>query len=121
MSQPLVSRTGAILLLLASLVGLAFALYAYFTPLTGVNGTLGAMVAILACIVLAILAIGLAAVPGRGARIALRVLILLGLAGTFFAGLLLHQWWVAIAMVVGLVGLIIDMIRPPRTTRPTHA
>lgn len=121
MSQPLSSRAGAILLLLASLVGLALALYAYFTPLTGVNGTLGALVVILACIVLAILALGLAAVPGRGIRIALRVLALLGLAGTFCAGLLLHQWWIAVAMVVGLVGLIIDMIRSPRTTRPAHA
>ncbi|WP_346798973.1 hypothetical protein R5M92_07225 [Halomonas sp. Bachu 37] len=119
MSRPHSSGPGAIVLLLASLAGLAVALYAYFTPLTGVTGSFGAFVAILACIVLALLAFVLAAVRGRGARMALRVVILLGLVGTFFVGLLLHQWWIGVAMVVGLVGLILDMLMP-HATHPAH-
>lgn len=120
MSQSKSSRSGAIVLFVASLAGFAIALYAYITPLTGVNDTLGALIVILATIILAILALVLMAVTGRGARNALRVLILLGLVGTFFAGLLLHQWWIGVAMVVGLVGLILDMVRPARIARPAH-
>lgn len=120
MSSPLSSKPGAIVLLIASLAGLAIALYAYFTPLTGVTGTLGALVAIVACIALAVLALLLAAAEGRGASITLRVLILIGLGGTFFAAMLLHQWWIGAAMVLGLIGLIVDMIRPARHARLTH-
>ncbi|SDN19391.1 hypothetical protein [Vreelandella arcis] len=115
------SRLGAIVLLIASLAGLAIALYAYFTPLTGVTGTLGALVATVACLALVVMALLLAVIKSRGASIALRVLILLGLAGTFLAGLLLHQWWIGVAMVVGLIGLIIDMLRPSSQVHPTQA
>ena len=115
------TRLGAIVLLIASLAGLAIALYAYFVPLTGVTGTLGALVAILACLALGVLALLLATVKQKKASITLRVLILVGLTGTFFAGMLLHQWWICAAMVVGLIGLILDMVRPSHHTRPTHA
>lgn len=121
MSTLRLTRLGAIVLLLASLAGLALALYAYFIPLTGVTGTLGALVAIVACLALAVLALLLGAVTGRGASIALRVLILIGLAGTFFAAILLHQWWLCAAMVIGLIGLIIDMVRPSHRARVTHS
>lgn len=110
---------GTIVLLIASLVGLAIALYAYFTPLTGVTGTLGALIAIVACLSLAVMALLLAVIKSRGASIALRVFILVGLAGTFFAGILLHQWWIGAAMVVGLLGLIIDTARPSPRAQPT--
>ncbi|WP_235041948.1 hypothetical protein [Vreelandella profundi] len=120
MSQPLRAKMGAIVLLIASLVGLAIALYAYFTPLTGVTGTLGALVAGAACFALAVMALLLMLVTGRGATIALRLLILIGIAGTFFAGLLLHQRWIDAAMVVGLIGLIIDIARPSSHARPAH-
>ncbi|MEA2118279.1 hypothetical protein [Halovibrio sp. HP20-50] len=120
MSPSLSSKSGTLVLLIASLAGLAVALYAYFTPLTGVTGTLGALVAIVACFALAVMALLLFKVKGRGVSIALRVLILMGLAGTFFAGILLHQWWISAAMVVGLIGLIIDMIRPSRHAHLTH-
>ncbi len=121
MSLPLSSKSGAIVLLIASLAGLAVALYAYFTPLTGVTGTLGALVAIVACFILAVMALLLMQVKARGASITLRVLILLGLAGTFFAAMLLHQWWICVAMVVGLIGLILDLFRPAHYARPTHS
>lgn len=115
------SRLGAIILLAASLAGLAIALYAYFTPLTGVTGTLGALVAAAASVALAVLSLLLAVAKGRGSSIALSILILLGLTGTFFAGMLLHQWWLCVAMVVGLIGLILDLVRPSHRTRAAHS
>nr|WP_298411189.1 hypothetical protein [uncultured Halomonas sp.] len=121
MPQSRSSNVGAMLLLIASLAGLGVALYAYFTPLTGVTGSIGALVVILACIALAVMALMLATANGRGALIALRTLILLGLVGTCFAGLLLHQWWIGVAMVVGLVGLILDMVRHASTNRPAYS
>lgn len=115
------SRLGAIVLLIALLAGLAIALYAYFTPLTGVTGTIGALVATVSCLALVVMALLLAVIKRRGASIALRILILLGLTGTFLAGLLLHQWWIGVAMVVGLIGLIFDMLRPSSQVHPTQA
>lgn len=94
------------MLLLAAVVGFVLALYAYFTPLTGVTGTLGALVVIIANVILAALALILRASSGRGARIFWSIITLLGLIGIGFAALLLHQWWITVAMVVGLVGLI---------------
>ncbi|ABE57535.1 hypothetical protein [Chromohalobacter israelensis] len=120
MPQSRSQRLGAIVLLVASLVGLAIALYAYFMPLTGVTGTLGALVAIIATLILAVLSLALPAFKGNGSRNAWRVLIFLGLAGTCFAGLLLQQWWLCVAMVVGLIGLILDMVLANRPAHPAH-
>ncbi|MCB8889642.1 hypothetical protein [Vreelandella malpeensis] len=105
-------RLGAGLLLVSALVGLLIALYAYLTPLTGVTGTLGALVALLACVVLAGASLALFKLNRGAGLVILRVLILLGLAGTFFAALLLHQWLLCVAMVIGLIGWIIDLASP---------
>lgn len=121
MSHPHSSKMSSIVLLAASLAGVAIALYAYLAPLTGVTGSLGALVAIFACVALAIMAFLLAVPKSRVAAISLRVVILVGLIGTFFVGLLLHQWWISVAMVVGLIGLILDMTNPSRQTRSTHS
>lgn len=115
-------RPSIIVMLVASLAGLAVSLHAYFTPLTGVNGSPGALLVIVSTIVLAALALVLAPCASRSARVALRVLILLDLVGTGFAGLLLHQGWLTGAMVVGLVGLLLDMLAPAAATmRSVHS
>ncbi|WP_447926271.1 hypothetical protein [Vreelandella sp. EE27] len=113
------SRPGVWLLLIAALIGGALALYAYLTPLTGVTGTLGALVAMLGCAILAAAAAGLFKLHQGAGLIVLRVLILLGLAGTFFAALLLHQWLLAAVLVIGLVGLVVDVARASSRT-PGH-
>lgn len=105
-------RLGSLLLLLAAVVGFALALYAWLTPLTGVTGTIGALGVAIANVVLAVLTFILRAASARGARIAWIILILLVLLGTGFAALLLHQWVITAAMVVGLIGLIV-MSRNP--------
>lgn len=112
---------GIIALLAASIVGLAIAVHAYFAPLTGVTGSLGALVVVVTCVVIGLLALVLAAAQGRGVRLALSVLILLGLVGTGVAGLLLHQWWLGVAMAVGLVALTLDMFRPGGANRYANA
>lgn len=121
MSQRRSNRLGALLLVIASLVGLGVALYAWFTPLTGVTGTLGALVAIVACLVLALLAWTLSRLQGGAARNFVRVVILLGLFGTAFAGLLLHQWWISAAMALGLVGWILDIACARRTSLHSYS
>jgi|GEM_PF-765359 len=121
MSQSRSFRAGIIVLLVGSLVGLAVSLYAYFAPLTGVNGTLGALAVILSTIALVVMTLVLAPLSCRSGRVVLRVLILLVLVGTGFAGLLLHQWWLTAAMVVGLIGLLLDMASPAASTTPAHS
>jgi len=119
MASPRSYRLGAILLLAGALASLLVTLYAYVTPLTGVTGTAGALLVIVASLILILAALVLPALKGRGMRNLARVLILLGLLGTGFAGLLLHLWTVPVAMAVGLVGLIIDMTRPARAAPVT--
>ncbi|MFC0337468.1 hypothetical protein [Kushneria avicenniae] len=105
--------------LIASAVGIAIALYAYLTPLTGVNGTLGALIVILTCAALVVLALGLALCGKRALHNLLRVVIVVVIIGTAFAALLLHLWWLAVAMAVALVGLMIDIFRPSPAHRTT--
>ena len=108
MSIPSSARPGVIVLFIGTLVGLVAALYGYFAPLTGVNGTLGALLAIVVSVVLLLLRLALARSSSKGARIAWRVVILIGLAGNMFAGVLLHEWWLCLGMLAGVVGLAID-------------
>ncbi len=113
-------QRAAFLLLVASAVGCALAVFAYVTPLTGVNGSLGALIVIGACVALAIGAFGLAFVEHGVWHILLWVLLLFGLIGTAVAGLFLHRWWIAVALGVGLIGLVIDLTlfrRPARNRR----
>jgi len=119
MVSPKNYRLGAILLFAAALASLLVTLYAYFTPLTGVTGTAGALLVVVANVILLLAALVLPGLQGRGMRNLVRVLVLLGLIGTAFAGLLLHLWTVPVAMAVGLIGLIIDMTRPARAAPVT--
>ncbi len=84
------------------------ALYAYLTPLTGVSGAFGPLIVIGAALLGAMTALVMPKANGRRCRITLSVLILLGLLGTALAGVLLHRWYIPIALVVGLVGLILE-------------
>ncbi len=113
-------RIGAILVFAGAVASLALAIYAYVTPLTGVNGSVGALIVIAASLVLALAALVLPVISTRSWRNVLRGLLLLGLIGTFLAGLLLHRWWIGLAMVIGLIGLAIDMTRPARAAPPAR-
>ncbi|HET8598101.1 MAG TPA: hypothetical protein VFM22_10095 [Castellaniella sp.] len=118
--SPFLRSAGAVVLLLSAIVGLALALYGYFVPLTGVTGTYGALLVIILTIVIALMALGLARLaPGAG-RAAWRIVLLILLAGTCFAGFLLHERWLSIAMLAGLIGLIIDVLRPARLSETSH-
>lgn len=121
MRTSIANRTGATILFAASLAALLLAFYAYFTPLTGVEGSLGALIVIIACVVLAVAAVVLPALHIRGWRNLLRGLVLLGLVGTAFAGALLHRWFIPVAMAVGLIGLILDMMHRARAVPATRA
>ena len=112
---------GLILLLASAAAGLLLALYAYFAPLTGVTGTVGALAVIVSCAALAAMALALGAVGKHAARITLRVLIGLLLLATCFAALLLHRWGICVAMGVGFVGLVIEMLRSAGTQRGAQA
>lgn len=110
MPQEKSSRLGVILLLISAVAGCLLALYAYLAPLTGVTGSLGALLAIVVSVIIAIMALILAAMSGGAGRIIWRILIVIALAGNAFAGVLLHEWWLCVAMGVGLIGLIIDIV-----------
>jgi len=118
--SPYLRSAGVVVLFLSAIVGLALALYGYFVPLTGVNGSYGALLAVILTIVIALMAVVLARLaPGTG-RAAWRIALLILLAGTCFAGFLLHERWLSIAMLAGLIGLIIDVLRPARLPETTN-
>lgn len=106
------SRPGVILLLVGAIAGWLLALYAYFAPLTGVTNSPGALAVIFFCALLAVMALLLGGANSRTTRIVLRVLIAITLSSLCVAALLLHQWWICVAMGVGAVGLIVELARP---------
>lgn len=114
MPQEKSSRLGVIVLFISAAAGFLLALYAYLAPLTGVTGSLGALLAIVVSVVIAIMAVILAVMSGGVGRIIWRILIVIALAGNAFAGALLHEWWLCIAMGVGLIGLIINIVNSAR-------
>jgi hypothetical protein len=115
------SQPGEIALLAGAIAGLGLAFHAYVTPLTGVTGTLGALAVIGACAALAVMALAQCVVAGHAARVTLRVLVVLTLLATCFAALLLHQGWICVAMGVGLVGLLVEVIRSAAAAGSAHA
>ena len=108
MSKPSAARPGVIVLFIGTIMSLVAALYGYFAPLTGVNATLGALLTIVVSVVLIVFGLALARAGSRGARVAWRCVILVGLVGNAFAGALLHEWWLCLGMLIGVVGLVID-------------
>ncbi|WP_368641979.1 hypothetical protein ABRY95_12220 [Castellaniella ginsengisoli] len=108
---------GAAVLFSGAVAGSLIALYGYLVPLTGVTGTKGALLAVIVSVVIALMAIALPRLrPGALRTSWLAVLVCL-LAGNAFAGVLLHEPWLGIAMTGGLLGLIFDRGRPARTAR----
>lgn len=108
---PLATRTkpiGPVLLLVASLLGIGISLYYYLTPLTGVNGTFGALLVVVSTLLMALA--GLLLLPLRRGFLAglFRVLALLAGIGTLAAAWFLHEFWLMAAMVVALLGVIVD-------------
>ncbi|WP_111747487.1 hypothetical protein [Salinisphaera orenii] len=112
MSRSRPSPVGAIVLFASAVIGVVIALYGYLAPLTGITGSLGALLVVVTSALLALMAIVLASLRGRVTRSIWRVLILFALAGTCFAALLLHEWWLCAAMGAGLIGLILDLAAP---------
>ncbi len=109
------------LLLVSAVTGFLLALHAYVTPLTGVTGTLGALTVIVACAALGMMAASLRTATSQTLRIVLRMLIGLALAGTCFAALMLHEWWLCVAMGVGVVGLVLDLVQPASANRAAYS
>ena len=101
-------RTGPMLLLVASLVGIGISLYYYLTPLSGVNGTSGALLVVVSTLLMALAGLLLFPIRRGGAGTLFRVLALLAGLGTLAAAWFLHEFWLMAAMVVALVGVIID-------------
>ena len=112
MSKPSSARPGVIVLFIGGIIALVAALYGYFAPLTGVNGTLGALLTIIVSGALVLLGLAMARAASRGARVAWRLVILVALVGNAFAGALLHEWWLCLGMLVGVVGLVVDCFGP---------
>ena len=108
MSKPSAARPGVLVLFIGTLMSLVAALYGYFAPLTGVNGTLGALLTIVVSVLLVVFGLALARAGSRGGGVAWRCVIFVALAGNAFAGALLHEWWLCLGMLVGVVGLVID-------------
>lgn len=121
MKQSTSYRPGALLLLLSAAAGFLLSLYVYLAPLTGVTGTVGALLAMVVSIVIVAMAVILMRIVGRGSRITWRVLILIALAGNCFAGALLHEWWLCLAMVVGFIGYLIDFSAPSHAKKAVNS
>ncbi|GGB18684.1 hypothetical protein [Allosediminivita pacifica] len=108
-SSPSSVRPRTILILAGALAGAAVAVYNYLTPLTGVTGSLGALIVIASSILLIIAGVLIQLSQPGGWRSLLRTLVVLGAIGTGLAAYFLHEWWLIVAMVIVLVGVVLDV------------
>jgi len=109
------------LLPLAALIGLGAALFDYFYPDNGIHGTGGVLLVIGSTAVMLILALALMRSGGakRWVHGVLLALLIIDIAGTGLAAYLLEAWWILGAMVIALIGWLIDL--PDATLRMTPA
>ncbi len=114
-TSPSSVRPRTILILAGALGGAAVAIYNYLTPLTGVTGSIGALIVVASSVLLIIAGLLIQLSQPGGWRTLLRVLVVLGAIGTGLAAYFLHEWWLIAAMVIVLVGVILDV----STTRST--
>lgn len=108
---------GAVLLVLVAFLAFALTMWRYLTPLSGITGSGGAMLAALGAAALVLGGLGLTVLPIGGARTTLLALCWLGATLTLVALLLLHSWWAAGLLAIGLFAMVIESIAPARGAR----
>ncbi|HMF67651.1 MAG TPA: hypothetical protein VK602_08585 [Phyllobacterium sp.] len=110
----ILNDAGAALMVLASLGGLIVSGFNYFNPDSGIAGEPGTLLVIASTILLAIFGIALARLRGGFLRVFFIVSSILNIAGTSFAGYLLHSQTLVILMFVSLLGWILHVFRRRR-------
>lgn len=106
------SRAGIELLIAAAVAASAIAIFNFFWTDNGIHGTAGAfLVAVSSLLMLAATsAIGFASGLGGGLRGTLLALIGLDIIGTGFAAYMLEADWLVGAMVVALIGWVLNLL-----------
>jgi hypothetical protein len=110
----------AVLIVVGAFVGLCVSLYGYLAPLTGITRSFGALLVSIASAALILDGVFLWLVRRRSARIFWLVLGFLGAICTFLAACFLHAWYLAGAMAVVFLGLLI-CAASPRHQSPAEA
>jgi quinoprotein glucose dehydrogenase len=107
-------KSGARILLVAAVVGLAVAIFNYLWQGNGIHGSAGALLVVIS----SALMVAAAAVLlfgdgiGRGLVGTLVVLIALDILGTGFAAYMLEADWLVVAMALALIGWIVRLVSP---------
>lgn len=105
---------GTALMVLASLGGLVISIFNYFNPDSGIAGEPGTLLVIASTILLALFGIALGKLTAGFLRSFFIVSSILNIAGTSFAGYLLHSQTLVILMLVSLLGWILHVFRRRR-------
>lgn len=110
------SRAGAWLIAIAAVIGFIVSVINYFNADSGIAGEPGTILVIASTALLAVFGWLLSGDGWRGAffRMFIVVSSLLNIAGTGFAGYLLHSWTLLILMLVGLVGWLFYVVKRRR-------
>ncbi|HSO48030.1 MAG TPA: hypothetical protein VLQ68_08875 [Rhizobiaceae bacterium] len=114
------SSIGAWLVSVAALAGLAVCVANYFNPQSGIAGEPGTVLVIASTALLALFGLLMGADRRRGTflRIFILVSALLNIAGTAFAGYLLHSTALVVLMMAALAGWLLHVVgrRKPLAT-----
>lgn len=109
-------HSGGYLMAAAAAVALGITTWRYFTPLSGVTGTPGALLAMFGEAALLVAGIALARLARGAGRSIFMGLSWIGILLTLFATALLHGWLSVGALIVALVGLVIECLTPASLT-----
>lgn len=108
-----ISRMGPWLIAIAAIAGFVVSVANYFNADSGIAGEPGTILVIASTALLAVFGWLLSGDGWRGTffRVFIIVSSLLNIAGTGFAGYLLHSWTLFILMLVGFVGWLFYVFR----------
>lgn len=112
------SSIGAWLVAVAALAGLAVCVANYFNPQSGIAGEPGTILVIASTALLALFGLLMGAARATPLRIFITASSLLNIAGTAFAGYLLHSTALVVLMMAALLGWLLHVVgrRKPLAT-----
>lgn len=113
MTHSVLWRSGAILVMLAALIGLGVSIVNYFSVDSGIAGEPGTLLVIASTALLAVFGWLLSGDGWRGTllRVFIVVSSLLNIIGTGLAGYLLHSWTLLGLMILAALGWIVSQFR----------
>ena len=104
-------NSGAYIIIICSVIAFLLTLNRFITPLSGITGTGAAIVTMSALAVLCLLGLFLLCPSFKKFRNIILLLLVIGVIGTIFAGLLIHGAMTVVLLIICAIGILIEIFK----------